>query len=273
MSNRRDAYYWRLIATGLSFALFGFGGLCLRLIVFPVLGCLPGDANRQRERARATVSRLFWLFIRSMARMGVLTYEVQGAERLGRPGQMIIANHPSLIDVVFLIGLVRNANCVVKQSLWQNPFTRSPVRATQYISNDGSVDMLDTAANALRDGQTLIIFPEGTRTQPGYAPAFHRGAASIALRGAKILTPVIIKVSPTTLTKAEPWYRIPDRRVHFSFRVGADIDPNTFTALGPPPKASRLLNDFVHDYFIKELATDERSEHANQTTDHRRPGP
>lgn len=259
MKTRSDAYYWRLIATAISFLSFGLGCLCLRLVIFPLLSCLPGDAVRHRERARYTVSLLFWLFIRFMARMGVLTYDVQGAERLGRPGQMIIANHPSLIDVVFLIGLVRNANCVVKQSLWQNTFTRSPVRATQYISNDGSIDMLDNAADALQQGQTLIIFPEGTRTQPGFAPAFHRGAASIALRGAKILTPVVINVSPTTLTKAEPWYRIPKRRVHFSFRVGADIDPTTFAALGPPPKASRLLNDYVHDYFIKELAIDERS--------------
>ena len=86
------------------------------------------------------------------------------------------------------------------------------------------------------------------------------GAAAIALRGAKILTPVVITVNPTSLTKAEPWYRIPKRRMHFSFRVGADIDPQTFAVLGPPPKASRLLNDFVHDYFIKELAIDERSE-------------
>ena len=101
----------------------------------------------------------------------------------------------------------------------------------------------------------------GTRTQPGQAPAFHRGAAAIALRGAKIVTPVIIKVSPTTLTKAEPWYRIPHRRVHFSFRVGADIDPQTFAAQGPAPQASRKLNDYLHDYFIKELAADERSEH------------
>ena len=261
MSKRSDIYYWRLIATAASFTLFGLGGLSLRLVVFPLLSCLPGDAVRHRQRARYTVSRLFWLFIRFMTRTGVLSYEVHGAERLGRPGQMIIANHPSLIDVVFLIGLMRDTNCVVKQSLWQNPFTRSPVRATQYISNDGSVDMLDNAAGALKEGQTLIIFPEGTRTRPGHAPAFHRGAAAIALRGAKILTPVVIKVSPTTLTKAEPWYRIPKRRVHFSFCVGADIDPHTFTALGPPPKASRLLNDFVHDYFIKELATDERSEH------------
>jgi 1-acyl-sn-glycerol-3-phosphate acyltransferase len=165
--------------------------------------------------------------------------------------------------VVFLIGLVRDANCVVKQSLWRNPFTRGGVRSTDYISNDGSMDMLDAAAAALQDGQTLIIFPEGTRTQPGQAPAFHRGAAAIALRGAKLVTPVIIQVSPSTLTKAEPWYRIPQRRVHFSLRVGADIDPQTFAAQGPAPMASRKLNDFLHQYFIKELAKDERSASGN----------
>lgn len=117
----RDAYYWRLMATAASFTLFGLGSLCLRLVIFPLLSCLPGTPEAHQRRARATISRLFWLFIRFMARCGVLTYDVQGAEKLGRPGQMIIANHPSLIDVVFLIGLVRNANCVVKQSLWQNP--------------------------------------------------------------------------------------------------------------------------------------------------------
>jgi 1-acyl-sn-glycerol-3-phosphate acyltransferase len=161
--------------------------------------------------------------------------------------------------VVFLIGLVRDANCVVKRSLWENPFTRGPVRSTGYISNDGSMDMLDAAVERLQSGQTLIIFPEGTRTQPGQPPVFHRGAAAIALRGASMITPVTIKVHPTTLTKAEPWYRIPQRRVHFSLCVGADIDPNAFSALGPPPVASRKLNDYLHDYFTKELASDERS--------------
>ena len=254
----RDAYYWRLLATAASFALFGLGGLCLRVLVFPLLGCLPGDALKHRQRARQTVSRLFWFFVRFMARTGVLTYDIQGAERLGRPGQMIIANHPSLIDVVFLIGLMRQTNCVVKQSLFQNPFMRGPVRDAGYISNDGSADMLDAAADALRDGQTLIIFPEGTRTTPGAAPAFHRGGAAIALRGATIVTPVVIKVSPTTLTKAEPWYRIPKRRFHFSLRVGADIEPQAFASMGPAPQASRKLNDYLHYFFIKELAEDER---------------
>ncbi|MGH8380514.1 lysophospholipid acyltransferase family protein [Pseudomonas sp.] len=259
LSRAKDAYHWRLLATAASFFLFGVGGLCLQLLVFPLLACLPGDSARHRQRARHTISWLFWRFIRFMYCSGVLTYEVRGAEKLGRPGQMIIANHPSLIDVVFLIGLVRQANCVVKQSLFHNPFTRGPVSSAQYISNDGSLDMLDTAVDALRSGQTLIIFPEGTRTPPDQVPAFHRGAAAIALRGAKIITPVTIRVSPTTLTKAEPWYRIPRRRVHFSLQVGDDIDPQAFATQGPAPQASRKLNDYLHQYFTKELATDERS--------------
>ena len=48
----RDAYYWRLLATAASFTLFGLGGLCLRLVVFPLLSCLPGDAQAHRQRAR-----------------------------------------------------------------------------------------------------------------------------------------------------------------------------------------------------------------------------
>jgi len=259
VSRFRDAYYWRLLATALSFCVFGLGSLCLGLLVFPLLACLPGGAVRHRQRARHTISWLFWRFIRLMRGLGVLTYRIDGADRLGRPGQLIIANHPSLIDVVFLIGLVRHANCVVKHSLFGNPFTRGPIREAQYIGNDGSIDMLDNAVASLRQGQPLIIFPEGTRTPPGQAPAFHRGAAAIALRGAKIITPVTITVSPTTLTKNEPWYRIPRRRVHFTLNVGADIDPQAFAAQGPAPQASRKLNDYLHQYYIKELATDERA--------------
>ena len=257
---RPDApYWWRLIATVLSFTLFGIGGVLLRILVFPLLSLLPGDATDHRRRARATTSRLFWLFVQFMHRSGVLTYEVEGAERLGRPGQMVIANHPSLIDVVVLIGLIRDANCVVKQSLWDNPCMRGPIRAAQYISNSGSMDMLDEAARVLEEGQTLIVFPEGTRTTPGQAPQFHRGAAAIALRGARIVTPVTISVTPTTLTKAEPWYSIPSRRFHFHLRVGQDIDPKAFADQGPAPIASRRLNDHLHHHFMKELGLDERS--------------
>jgi 1-acyl-sn-glycerol-3-phosphate acyltransferase len=247
-------YLWRLLATGASFVLFGLGGLVLRLVVLPLLGLLPGDTRTRRRRVREAISKAFYLHVRFMYRSGVLTYEFQGVERLGRPGQIIIANHPSLIDVVFLIAHIRDTNCIVKQSLWRNPFTRGPVRRAQYISNNGSPEMLEQAADALRQGQTLIVFPEGTRTAPNKAPVFHRGAAAIALRGASAITPVFITVRPTTLTKAEPWHRIPARRVRVTLRVGQDISPDTFNASAPLPIASRRLNEHLHQLFLRELS-------------------
>lgn len=247
-------YVWRLLATGASFVWFGVGGLVLRLVILPLLGLLPGDALTRRRRVRAAISKAFYLHVQFMYRSAVLEYDFHGADRLGRPGQIIIANHPSLIDVVFLIAHIRDANCIVKESMWRNPFTRGPVCRAQYISNNGSPEMLEQAADALREGQTLIVFPEGTRTTPNKAPVFHRGAAAIALRGARVITPVFITVEPTTLTKAEPWYRIPERRVRVTLRVGSDISPDTFNASAPLPIASRRLNEHFHTLFLKELS-------------------
>ncbi|MFK2929327.1 lysophospholipid acyltransferase family protein [Dyella agri] len=254
LNQRRDFWAWRLIATGASFVLFGLGGLVLRVLVLPLLGCLPGDTLVRRRRARDAISKAFWLHVQFMYRTRVLDFVIDGAERLGRPGQLVVANHPSLIDVVFLISQIRDANCVVKQGLFGNPCTRGPVRTAQYIGNDGSMEMLERAADVLRDGQCLIVFPEGTRTVPGQPPRFHRGAASIALRGARTVTPVFITVDPPTLTKGRPWYHIPPCRFRVRLHVGADIDPAPFRDDAPMPIASRRLNDHLHQLFLRELA-------------------
>ncbi|MFH7359922.1 hypothetical protein RA266_28635, partial [Pseudomonas syringae pv. tagetis] len=66
-------------------------------------------------------------------------------------------------------------------------------------------------------------------------------------------------VQPTPLTKGERWYRVPQRRVHFMLRGGADLDPTAVSALGPAPVASRRLKDCLHDYLTKDLSSDERS--------------
>ena len=98
----------------------------------------------------------------------------------------------------------------------------------------------------------------GRRAAAGWGAAGFTGGLATA-SGASVVTPVVISVTPTTLTKAEPWYSIPSRRFHFRLRVGEDIDPRQFTEQAPLPIASRKLNDHLHQHFMKELATDERS--------------
>jgi 1-acyl-sn-glycerol-3-phosphate acyltransferase len=254
---RQDAWLLRLFATAFAFTAFGLGGLFLRLVVFPGQRLLARDAENRHQRARAVVTWTFRVFIRLLVRTGILTFEFRGAERLGRPGQMIVANHPSLLDVVFLLGHVPGSNCIVKHGLVENPFTSGPVRNAGYITNDQSIEMFDRAAQVLRDGETLLVFPEGTRTPPGQSPLFHRGACAIALRGARSVTPVVISMNTRSLTKGEPWYRIPRQRMHYIFQVGPDLDPVMWSGKHPMPIAGRKMNDYLHTYFRTELGTDE----------------
>lgn len=265
---RQDFWLWRLFATGMAFTLFGLGGVLLRVLVFPPQRLLPGGQPDRQRRARWALNGTFRLFIRFMVRVGILTVEFKGADRLGKPGQMILANHPSLLDVVFLVGHVKNANCIVKHGLATNPFTRGPVASAGYITNDESFDMFDRAADVLRKGETLIVFPEGTRTPRDALPRFHRGACAIALRGARMVTPVVISMNPRSLTKGEPWYRIPPCRMRYVIQVGEDIDPATWTAAHPLPIAGRKMNDYLHAYFAAELA---RAAPAGATTNEQSP--
>jgi len=63
-------------------------------------------------------------------------------------------------------------------------------------------------------------------------------------------------MSPRSLTKGEPWYRIPHRRIHYTVEVGEDLDPAQWLADDLPPTAGRKMNDFLHQYFESRLARD-----------------
>ena len=97
---------WRVFGTGISFLAFGVGGLMLGVLVFPAINLLVRDPVRRRRWARRLVQVSFASHIELMRVLGVLTYEVRGRERLQREGLLILANHPTLIDVVFLVSLL-----------------------------------------------------------------------------------------------------------------------------------------------------------------------
>lgn len=238
----RDLYYVRLVTTGLGFLLFGVGGVLLGLLVVPLLLVVPGSQAARRKRVRRMIQLAFRFFLGVVHHIGAITFSVAGADRLGRPGQLIVANHPSLLDVVLLIAFTRDAGCVVKREAWRNPAMVISVSAAGYVPNAPTDLMIERATALLSAGECLIMFPEGTRTVPQRAMHFHRGAASVALRAASVVTPVFISVEPPSLTKSMPWYQLPVPRAHFALRVGRDIDPVAFRN-GPLPIASRALNE------------------------------
>jgi len=246
-------HLWRVLATGASFFVFGVGGMLLGLVAFPILNLTVRDTSRRRRLARRLVQRSFHLHVEFMRTFGVLTYEIRGRERLEREGLLILANHPTLIDVVFLVSLLPNADCVVKPGLARNPFTRGPVRAAGYVYNDEGAGLIDDCVQAVRRGGTLIIFPEGTRTRRSAPLRLQRGAANIAVRGRIQVTPVHLSCTPMTLGKGERWYRIPSRRFHYVVDVQPDIDLAPFLDEGRGEAlAARRLTEYLTQHFSAE---------------------
>ena len=159
----------------------------------------------------------------------------------------ICASHPTLIDVVILHSLIENANCIVKAALHDSFALSSPVKAANYIANDSGPELIEACAASLARGDTLVVFPEGTRSVPGKEPKLHHGAAAIALASHHNITPVCITCTPPALMKGISWYQVPERKMCISVRAAPDIGIEPFLEaekdLGRPSAVRRLTQE------------------------------
>ncbi|WP_180042770.1 MULTISPECIES: 1-acyl-sn-glycerol-3-phosphate acyltransferase [unclassified Acinetobacter] len=252
-------YLWRVGATGFSFASFGIGGVAIGGLVAPLVNLSTRNPDLRQQRAQKVIKHSFKGFTEMMVKLGIMTYDIEGLEKLQHSQQeLVIANHPTLVDVVVLIGLMEQANCVVKQALWSNPFTKGPVQSAGYILNAGSEQFIHDCVEKLRQDQaaSLLIFPEGTRTAKGeLLNEFQRGAANIAIRANVPIRPVLINCTPSTLTKNEKWYHIPSQPFHIQVKVLDAIQVDDLLEdASVNPKNVRQLNHQLHQFFNQELS-------------------
>jgi len=245
---------WRIVATGSAFALFGIGGLVFAVFAAPILRRLSGNPLARERRAQRLIQRCFRAFMAYMQLVGLSEIRVQGVERLSECGpHLLVANHPTLLDVVVMGSLMPQLDCVVKREAWSNPFMRGVVEAAGYIPNDAGDQLVDRCVERIEQGRSLLIFPEGTRSPEGVLGPFQRGAAHTALRSGWPLLPVSIRCDPPTLMRGQQWYDVPPRRMQFSIEVGEPIAPPTLTGGEPRGVAARRMTAELRDFFEKRL--------------------
>lgn len=252
---------WRAGVIGVCFILFGIGGVCLGLGIFPLMRLLPGDADTKRGRARRLIGLCFRALVGFLRGLRVMTVEFHGEEHLQPPRNvLVLANHPTYLDVVLLLSRMPGADCVVKSGLWRNIFFRGVVREADYVSNSTPESLIDSCAAVLGQGRSLLVFPEGTRTVPGQPLHFLRGSAHIAIKSRCDILPVILRCDPPVLTKNRRWYHMPPHPFHFRLEVKPVIHAADWVNLNEPGViAARKLTDKLENYFMTELATHERA--------------
>ena len=246
---------YRFVGTSLFWALFGLIGIVVGFLILPLTKLFIRDPKSREVAARNIIGACFRLFVWTACRMRLISCRVTGMEHYDPDGnQLILANHPTLIDVVILISLFPQVDCVVKEAVTRNPAMKTLVGTANYISNREPSELLKSCTSRLKSSASLLLFPEGTRTVAGQPLKFKAGAAEVALRARATILPVVVDCRPNFLAKHEPWYYIPPRAPHFDIRILPPMNPvDVVPADAGGRHARHALNAALEEIFLAEL--------------------
>jgi 1-acyl-sn-glycerol-3-phosphate acyltransferase len=250
-------YQWRLVATALAFTCFGVCGLGFSLILFPLAWLWPHPASKRRAIS-AIIHVFFRALVGALQTAGVMELDAHRATALTRKRNepaIVVANHPTWLDVMVLLSLTPRACCVVKSAHWGNPFFWGVVRTAEYVSNADPLELVEAGTRQLQRGYTMIIFPEGTRSPArNRMHAFSRGFAHMALGSGAPILPVLIDCDPLAFTKGMRWYNVPERAFRMRVRVLEPIGAEAFTAPHEPPMlAARTVTSAIEAHITQHL--------------------
>ncbi|MBS1109552.1 MAG: 1-acyl-sn-glycerol-3-phosphate acyltransferase [Anaeromyxobacteraceae bacterium] len=207
----------RTVLTGSAFLLFFSCGVALSYVVLPLARLGERDARARARRCRRIVRRT-WIFFHDYMRVtGLPGYDPRKI-RLELPPApyVLVANHPTLVDVTAIGATVPDATIIAKSSMFRNPFVGPVLRYCDHIAvgHDGPFSgaaVVDDAVARLEAGIPVLIFPEGTRSPEHGLGRFQAGAFVIAARAQVPVIPLLVRCEPPTLMRGRPWYDIPDR--------------------------------------------------------------
>lgn len=160
----------------------------------------------------ATVSTLFdssgrayalhaRLWARLALAMNRVTVTLSGTEHLPDGPVIFMSNHQSNFDIFALLAAMpRQIHWIAKKELFDIPLFGPSMRRGGYIPldrGDGRKALLsmDEAAATIRQGKSVVLFPEGTRTPDGNLLPFKRGGFILARKAAVPVVPVTINGS------------------------------------------------------------------------------
>jgi len=132
---------------------------------------------------------------------------VHGREKI-RPGEtyVMVANHLSLLDILVLFRLFRHFKWVSKIENFRIPCIGWNMRLNRYIplrrgDRESVIQMMAACEETLAAGNSIMMFPEGTRSLTGELKAFKPGAFELALKSRRPILPIVLSGTANALPK------------------------------------------------------------------------
>ena len=244
---------YHVIGIGLMLAVFGFGSVVLSGLVLPIYNLGRRDSATE-IRAQRSIQWVFAIFLKIASGIGIISVNYRGIERLAGGPYLVVANHPTLLDVVLLGALFPQCDCVVKAAALDNFFLRGIVTEAGYVISSDGPTLVRECTSRLLAGRSVLLFPEGTRSPEFGLQPFGRGAARIALRSNCRILPVTIRCTPPALMKGQGLFDYPSVRLHFEVSISHAIyAKDLVNSEARPGVAARHLNAYLRTHFETAL--------------------
>jgi 1-acyl-sn-glycerol-3-phosphate acyltransferase len=232
-----SALYWTFIAL-------------TSLLLFPVAVLIWLVTRPFDPRTRALHAfTCFWASLYTWLNP-VWRVRVSGREHI-RPGAtyVMVANHLSLVDILVLFRLFVPFAWVSKEENFAVPLIGWNMRLNGYIplrrgDKASAAVMMDACRRTLREGTSIMMFPEGTRSRTGELQPFKPGAFTLALETGLPLLPIVLDGSAQALPKSGWVLR---GRHLITVEVLAEVRP------APDADLAELVDD-VREVFVAALS-------------------
>ncbi|HVO85478.1 MAG TPA: lysophospholipid acyltransferase family protein [Syntrophobacteria bacterium] len=236
------------------YSILFYGGAVLLTIIMSAAAIVSALITR----SSASPQKIARLWARMLLFMGRVRLEVEGREHLNpRRPYIFAANHQSQFDIFALLAAVPVPfSWLAKEELFRIPLLGPAMKGAGYIpinrtDRRAAFASIDQAAARVREGTSIVIFPEGTRSLDGKLKTFKKGGFFLAIKSRQPVVPVSISGSFRVLAKRSFRVHRGTIRVHFSAPVPTDT-------LSPGDK-DRLIAE-VRRIMEQHLPPEERGE-------------
>jgi len=180
---------------------------------------------------------------------------VQGKERIPSGTCIFAANHTSSADAPAVVGAIpRRISILLKRSLFEWPIVGQAFQLAHFIpversNRESAIESLEKATEALRNGQSFLIYPEGTRSDDGRLQELKKGAAVMAIKSGVPVVPIVCSGAHRVMEKRK--LNIKPGRILVEFLE--PIDPTKYSL-----EEKEVLLQEIHDRMAAGLPPDQR---------------
>jgi uncharacterized protein len=193
--------FFGICATVFTYAFFVAGSFFLTFIGL-LLKLIPFGKNRVRLFFHALIS----FFTRALVYLSLnLKKKIIGRTELtfSRP-TVVVANHASFLDILLTTMLHPKLILLTNKWVWNSPVFGGVVRLADYYPvMDGAQDSVERVKDRVEEGYSIVVFPEGTRSEDGTLKRFHKGAFYLADHLKLPVQPLLIHGAGNGIRKGE----------------------------------------------------------------------